>query len=42
MLDGTLKLLTKPYRVEDLARQVRAILDEERLDEKEENPSVPA
>jgi PAS domain S-box-containing protein len=42
MLDGTLKLLTKPYRVEDLARQVRAILDEERLDEKEENSSVPA
>jgi CheY-like chemotaxis protein len=28
MLDGTLQLLTKPYRVEDLARQVRSILDQ--------------
>ncbi|HEY5810936.1 MAG TPA: PAS domain-containing protein [Povalibacter sp.] len=28
MLDGTLELLTKPYRVEDLARTVRAILDQ--------------
>ncbi len=37
MLDGTLQLLTKPYRVEDLARQVRAILDEN-----EEMRSVPA
>lgn len=37
MLDGTLQLLTKPYRVEDLARQVRMILDE-----KEEIPSVTA
>ena len=27
MLDGTLQLLSKPYRLEDLARQVRAILD---------------
>ncbi|MBB6092516.1 PAS domain S-box-containing protein [Povalibacter uvarum] len=37
MLDGTLQLLTKPYRVEDLARQVRTILDEN-----EEMRSVPA
>jgi PAS domain S-box-containing protein len=28
MLDGTLQLLTKPYRVEELARQVRDILDQ--------------
>ncbi|HMN44012.1 MAG TPA: PAS domain-containing protein [Povalibacter sp.] len=37
MLDGSLQLLTKPYRVEDLARYVRAILDE-----KEEKSSAPA
>ncbi|HEY6644989.1 hybrid sensor histidine kinase/response regulator [Povalibacter sp.] len=37
MLDGTLQLLTKPYRVEDLARHVRAILDEA-----QEIDSVPA
>ncbi len=37
MLDGTLQLLTKPYRVEDLARHVRAILDQQ-----EESPGVPA
>jgi CheY-like chemotaxis protein len=37
MLDGTLQLLTKPYRVEDLARQVRAILDQ-----KEESRRVQA
>jgi CheY-like chemotaxis protein len=28
MLDGTLELLTKPYQVEDLARKVRSILDQ--------------
>ncbi|HKE95282.1 MAG TPA: PAS domain-containing protein [Povalibacter sp.] len=37
MLDGTLELLTKPYRVEDLARQVRTILDQN-----EETQRVPA
>ncbi len=42
IMDGSLQMLTKPYRVEDLARHVRAILDEKRLDEKEEKPSVPA
>lgn len=37
LLDGSLELLTKPYRVEDLARRVRAILDG-----KEETKRVPA
>lgn len=36
MLDGSLALLTKPYQVEELARRVRAILDES-----EESKSVP-
>jgi len=36
MLDGSIEVLTKPYRVEDLARRVRAILDEE------ETKRVPA
>lgn len=38
MLDGSLQMLTKPYRVEDLARHVRAILDEN----DEEKRSAPA
>jgi PAS domain S-box-containing protein len=29
ILDGSMEVLTKPYRVEDLARRVRAILDEQ-------------
>ena len=37
ILDGTLELLGKPYNVEDLARRIRAILDE-----KEEMHRVPA
>jgi PAS domain S-box-containing protein len=37
MLDGSAEVLTKPYRVEDLARRIRAILDE-----KEETKRVPA
>ncbi len=37
LLDGSLELLTKPYRIEDLARRVRAILDG-----KEETKRVPA
>jgi PAS domain S-box-containing protein len=37
MIDGTIELLPKPYRVEDLARRVRA-----KLDGKEENQRVPA
>lgn len=37
LLDGSMELLTKPYRVEELARRVRAILDG-----KEETKSVPA
>jgi PAS domain S-box-containing protein len=36
MLDGTMEVLSKPYRVEDLARRVRAILDEQ------ETKRVPA
>jgi DNA-binding response OmpR family regulator len=28
LLDGSLALINKPYQVEDLARRVRAILDE--------------
>lgn len=37
VLDGSIDLLPKPYRVEDLARRVRA-----RLDAKEEDQRVPA
>jgi CheY-like chemotaxis protein len=37
ILDGTMELLGKPYNVEDLARRIRAILDE-----KEEMHRVPA
>ena len=37
LLDGTLEVLSKPYKVEDLARRVRAILDG-----REENRRVPA
>jgi CheY-like chemotaxis protein len=37
MLDGSIEMLSKPYRVEDLARRIRAILDE-----KEETKRVPA
>jgi len=37
MLDGSLEVLSKPYKVEDLARRIRAILDE-----REENRRVPA
>lgn len=37
LLDGTLELLPKPYRLEELARRVRALLDG-----KEENKRVPA
>ena len=37
MLDGTVELLPKPYKVEELARRVRALLDGN-----EENQRVPA
>ena len=37
MLDGSIEVLQKPYKVEDLARRVRA-----KLDGKEENQRVPA
>ena len=37
LLDGSLEVLSKPYKVEDLARRVRAILDG-----REENRRVPA
>jgi signal transduction histidine kinase/ActR/RegA family two-component response regulator len=37
LLDGSLEVLNKPYKVEDLARRVRAILDG-----REENRRVPA
>jgi signal transduction histidine kinase/ActR/RegA family two-component response regulator len=37
LLDGTIEMLSKPYQLEDLARRVRAILDE-----KEETKRVPA
>lgn len=37
LLDGSLEVLSKPYKVEDLARRVRAILDD-----REENRRVPA
>jgi PAS domain S-box-containing protein len=37
LLDGSMALLSKPYKVEELARRIRAILDE-----KEETQRVPA
>ena len=37
MLDGTIDLLQKPYKVDELARRLRALLDG-----KEETHSVPA
>ena len=37
VLDGSIELLQKPYKVEDLARRIRA-----KLDGKEENQRVPA
>ena len=37
MLDGSTEVLSKPYKVEDLARRVRA-----KLDENEESKRVPA
>jgi PAS domain S-box-containing protein len=37
VLDGSVELLQKPYKVEDLARRIRA-----KLDVKEENQRVPA
>lgn len=37
ILDGSIEVLSKPYQLEDLARRVRAILDE-----KEETKRVPA
>jgi DNA-binding response OmpR family regulator len=37
VLDGTVELLPKPYQLEELARRMRALLDE-----KEENERVPA
>lgn len=37
LLDGSIEVLSKPYQLEDLARRVRAILDE-----KEETKRVPA
>jgi FixJ family two-component response regulator len=37
ILDGSIEVLAKPYKVEDLARRVRSILDE-----KEESQRVTA
>lgn len=36
MFDGSIEVLNKPYKVEDLARRVRSILDDE------ESKRVPA
>jgi hypothetical protein len=37
LLDGSMALISKPYKVEELARRVRTILDET-----EESQRVPA